>query len=43
MPRDGSLKIETHDVTLDADAAAGIPNARAGEFVCLSVSDSGRA
>jgi signal transduction histidine kinase len=41
MPSGGSLKIETRDVTLDAGTAAGIPDARAGEFVCLSVSDSG--
>ena len=41
MPSGGSLKIETHDVTLDGRTAAGIPDARAGEFVCLSVSDSG--
>jgi signal transduction histidine kinase len=41
MPSGGSLKIETHDVTFDADRAAGILDAHAGEFVCLSVSDSG--
>ncbi len=41
MPSGGSLKIETHDVTLDDRSATGIPDARAGEFVCLSVSDSG--
>ena len=41
MPRGGSLKIETHDVMLDAQAAARIPDAHAGEFVCLSVSDTG--
>lgn len=41
MPRGGSLKIETHDVMLDAKAAARIPDAHAGEFVCLSVSDTG--
>jgi signal transduction histidine kinase len=41
MPGGGSLKIETHDVTLDDRMAASIPDARAGEFVCLSVSDSG--
>ncbi len=41
MPSGGSLKIETHDVTLDDRTAASIPDARAGEFVCLSVSDSG--
>ncbi len=42
MPSGGSLKIATHDVALDADTAAGIPDAHAGEFVCLSVSDTGR-
>jgi signal transduction histidine kinase len=42
MPGGGSLRIETHDVTLDAGTAAGIPDAHAGEFVCLSVSDSGQ-
>jgi signal transduction histidine kinase len=41
MPSGGSLKIETHDVTLDPGTAAGLPDAHAGEFVCLSVSDSG--
>lgn len=41
MPSGGSLKIETRDVTLDDRSAAGIPDACAGEFVRLSVSDSG--
>jgi len=42
MPSGGSLKIETHDVMLDAQMAAGIPDAHAGEFVNLSVTDSGQ-
>jgi signal transduction histidine kinase len=41
MASGGALKIETHDITLDTATAAGIPDAYAGEFVCLSVSDSG--
>ncbi len=42
MPSGGSLKIETHDVALDARTAADMPDAHTGEFVCLSVSDTGR-
>jgi signal transduction histidine kinase len=41
MPGDGVLTIETRHVTLDLDTAAHIPNARAGDFVKLTVSDTG--
>jgi CheY-like chemotaxis protein len=41
MPEGGFLTIETHHVTLDLAAAARIPNARAGDFVKLTVSDTG--
>ena len=41
MPRGGTLTIETRHVTIDADAAARIPNARPGEYVALTVSDTG--
>ena len=41
MPNGGMLTIETRHVTLDADAAGRIPNARPGDYVMLTVSDTG--
>jgi signal transduction histidine kinase len=41
MPKGGVVTIETRHVTLDPDAAARIPNARTGDFVELTVSDTG--
>jgi signal transduction histidine kinase/ActR/RegA family two-component response regulator len=41
MPAGGPLTIETRFVEFDADAARANPNARAGKFVCLSVTDTG--
>jgi signal transduction histidine kinase/CheY-like chemotaxis protein len=42
MPAGGVLTIGTRHVTIDPDAAARIPNARPGDFVQLSVSDTGQ-
>jgi PAS domain S-box-containing protein len=41
MPEGGQLLITTEGVSFDAASAQKIPGARAGEFVCLSVSDTG--
>jgi PAS domain S-box-containing protein len=41
MPAGGSLFIETAARVLDEAMAARLPQARAGHFACLSVSDSG--
>jgi PAS domain S-box-containing protein len=41
MPRGGQLLITTESVCLDASQARKLPEARAGEFVCLTVSDTG--
>ena len=41
MPNGGMLTIETRHVSLDADAAGRIANARPGEYVVLTVSDTG--
>jgi two-component system CheB/CheR fusion protein len=41
MPKGGTLTIETRYATLDADAAARIPNARPGDYVMLTISDTG--
>ena len=41
MPAGGPLTIETRFVEFGADAARANPNARAGKFVCLSVTDTG--
>jgi signal transduction histidine kinase/ActR/RegA family two-component response regulator len=41
MPNGGTLTIETRLVTIDADAAGRIPNARPGDYVMLTVSDTG--
>jgi CheY-like chemotaxis protein len=41
LPRGGQVRIATESVTLDEGATRGRPEARAGDFVCLSVSDTG--
>jgi PAS domain S-box-containing protein len=41
MPGGGKLTIETRNVTIDGDYAAHIPDATAGEYVLLSVTDNG--
>jgi two-component system cell cycle sensor histidine kinase/response regulator CckA len=41
MPRGGRLEIETADVTFDREHARTNPNSRAGDFVRLSVKDTG--
>ena len=41
MPKGGTLTIETRHVAIDADAAGRIPEARPGEYVTLTVSDTG--
>ncbi len=41
MPGGGVLRLETANITLDADYAALHPDAVAGEFVLLAVADSG--
>jgi signal transduction histidine kinase len=41
MPDGGMLTIETRHVTLDADAAGRIANARPGEYMMLTVHDTG--
>jgi signal transduction histidine kinase len=41
MPQGGTLTLETRQVTVDAAAAARIPEARRGEYVTLAVSDTG--
>ena len=42
MPNGGAVTIETCHVTLDTNAAARIANARPGEFIRLTVSDTGQ-
>jgi CheY-like chemotaxis protein len=41
MPDSGGLTIDTHHVALDVNAARRIPNARPGEYVRLTVNDTG--
>jgi PAS domain S-box-containing protein len=41
MPKGGTVSIETHNVRLDGDYVAANPEAEAGEYVQLSVSDTG--
>lgn len=41
MPKGGRLQIRTANIVVGADHVRANPKARAGEFVCLSVSDTG--
>ena len=41
MPERGVLTLAAHNVTLSGEDAAGLPGARAGNFLCLSVADTG--
>jgi PAS domain S-box-containing protein len=41
MPQGGQLRVATEQLSLDETHARLNPNARAGEFVCLLVSDTG--
>ena len=41
MPEGGELRVATERLTLDAAQAQANPKARAGQFVCLLVSDTG--
>lgn len=41
MPRGGTLTIETRDLAVDHDYAAGRPQLRTGQYVRLRVSDTG--
>ncbi|MBS0659194.1 MAG: response regulator [Verrucomicrobia bacterium] len=42
MPQGGTLRLETSELTLDAEAAAALsPEARAGRFARLTVADTG--
>jgi len=41
MPKGGTLTIETRQVTIDADAAGRILEAQPGDYVTLTVSDTG--
>jgi len=41
MPEGGKLTVKTENVTLDEESCRAISEARAGDFVCLTVSDTG--
>jgi PAS domain S-box-containing protein len=41
MPKGGTLSIKTRNKSIDDLYCATIPDARAGDFVCLSITDSG--
>jgi two-component system cell cycle sensor histidine kinase/response regulator CckA len=41
MPRGGCLSVQTGNVTLDAQQAAGLADARPGDYVALRISDTG--
>jgi len=41
MPKGGKLLIETHNMTIDAAAARAEPGLQPGDYVCISVTDTG--
>ncbi len=41
MPAGGTLTVETHDVHLDAEAAARHVGAAPGNYICIAVTDTG--
>ena len=41
MPEGGSIRLRTENLSIDRAQAAAHPDARPGDFVCLSVSDQG--
>jgi PAS domain S-box-containing protein len=41
MPGGGTLTLAAENVALDAEAAALIPDAKPGDYVCISVTDTG--
>lgn len=41
MPDGGKLSIETHNAVLDSDYTESHPGSEAGEYVCITVSDTG--
>ena len=41
MPMGGKLSISTENVVIKDSARSGMPEARAGKFICLSVKDTG--
>jgi two-component system cell cycle sensor histidine kinase/response regulator CckA len=41
MPRGGALTVRTRNVTLAEDEVKNVPDSRPGDFVCLSVEDTG--
>lgn len=41
MPEGGRITIKTENVTLNKESLPAIPEAKAGKFVCLSVTDTG--
>ena len=41
MPDGGAITVSTSNLTFGADAATRHPDARPGEFICLSVTDTG--
>ncbi|MGH9220102.1 MAG: ATP-binding protein, partial [Vicinamibacterales bacterium] len=41
MPRGGRISVETADARLDESGAADVPDAKPGDYVMLSVSDTG--
>ena len=41
MPRGGKIDFTAANVALDAEGAAAMPNAKPGDYICLSVADTG--
>ncbi len=41
MPEGGTIRLRTENLSISREAAAAHPDARPGDFVCLSISDQG--
>jgi CheY-like chemotaxis protein len=41
IPEDGTITVKTENVSIDQNGARGIAQARPGDFICISIADTG--